>query len=160
MVSCRHLVSVGLLLVLPAAADVGSALQQLVDERELAGAVTIVATRDAIIDASSVGWSDLKRRKAMRQDDLFWIASMTKPMTAVAVMMLQEDGRLSIDDAVERHLPEFRDAWVVSSADGERRTLVRAARPVTLRDLLTHTAGLDEVPAPRAHCSLAELVMA
>lgn len=108
----------------------------------------------------AVGFTDLEGRRPMRLDSLFWIASMTKPIVATAVLMLQDEGKLSVDDAVEKHLPEFKSQWLVESRTNNAMTLKRPARPITLRDLLTHTSGLADVPAPRPNCSLAELVMA
>ena len=86
----------------------------------------------------------------MRTDDLFWIASMTKPMTAVCVMMLAEQGKLSVDDPVEKFIPEFRELRLGGA---------RPPRPVTIRDLLTHTAGLGDATIP-PKASLAERVAA
>ena len=96
----------------------------------------------------------------MRTDSVFWIASMTKPITAVAVLRLQDEGKLSVEDPVEKYLPEFKGQWLVSEKSKDRQVLVLAPRPITLRDLLTHTAGLGDVPSPRPHATLAELVMA
>jgi CubicO group peptidase (beta-lactamase class C family) len=73
---------------------------------------------------------------------MFWIASMTKPMTAVAVLMLQDEGRLNIDDEVQKHLPEFTNQWMVAERSAGTLTLKRPARPITIRDLLTHTSGV------------------
>lgn len=94
----------------------------------------------------------------MREDDLFWIASMTKPMAAVCVLMLQNEGKLSVEDPVEKHLPEFKGQWLVNEASKERRVLVPAPRAITIRDLLTHTSGIGDMAAPRFDASLAELV--
>src|SRR5436309_620113 len=96
----------------------------------------------------------------MSSETLFWIASMTKPITAVAVLMLQDEGKLSVEDTVEKYLPEFKKQWLVKEAGKEQQVLVPAPRPITIRDLLTHTSGMGEVAAPRTDCSLAELVMA
>lgn len=135
-------------------------LRQFVDDGVIAGAVALVGRRDAVLSVHAVGWADLAARRPMHEDALFWIASMTKPMTAVAVMMLQDEGKLSIDDPVENHLPEFKNQWLIAERSRDRMVLVPAPRPITLRDLLTHTSGLGDVPAPRPHASLAELVMA
>jgi CubicO group peptidase (beta-lactamase class C family) len=89
----------------------------------------------------------------MRPDTLFRIASMTKPITAIGIMMLAEEGKLAIDDPVERHLPEFRGQRMVAERSEETFTLTKPARPITLRDLLTHTSGLPGKPPP----GLAEL---
>jgi CubicO group peptidase (beta-lactamase class C family) len=113
-----------------------------------------------VLRVDAVGWADLAARRPLRPDALFWIASMTKPMTAVAVLMLQDEGRLSVDDPVEKHLPEFKGQWLLAETTAARRVLVRPTRPVTLRDLLTHTSGLSDVPAPRWDATLAELVVA
>jgi CubicO group peptidase (beta-lactamase class C family) len=78
----------------------------------------------------------------MPVDALFRIASMTKPITAIGIMILQEEGKLSVDDPVEKHLPEFRGQRLVASRDADSVTLKKPSRPITLRDLLTHTSGL------------------
>jgi len=83
---------------------------------------------------------------------------MTKPVTAVAIAMLVDDGRLSFDDPVEKYLPEFQHQWVAIESSAERRVLVPALRPITLRDLLTHTSGLGEYPATATHWTLAEFI--
>jgi len=78
----------------------------------------------------------------MSESSLFWIASMTKPITAIAVMMLQEEGKLSIDDPVAKHLPEFRGQMLVQEKTDDRTVLVKPAKAVTIKHLLTHTSGL------------------
>lgn len=136
-----------------------TALQPFVEHGEISGAVTLVATPDEVLHLGAVGEADLRTDRPMRPDALFWIASMTKPMTAAAVMMLQDAGALSVEDPVEKYLPEFKGQWRIETDSGTSRTLVHPSRPVTLRDLLTHTSGLGDVPAPRPDASLAELVM-
>jgi CubicO group peptidase (beta-lactamase class C family) len=79
---------------------------------------------------------------------------MSKPITAVAVALLVDDGKLSFDDPVEKYLPEFRDLWVTAEQTPERHVLVKAARPITLRDLLTHTSGLGEYRVTDPHWTL------
>jgi CubicO group peptidase (beta-lactamase class C family) len=131
-----------------------------VDSGTVSGAVTLVATRSGIAHWEAVGKSDLSAGRDMQKDDLFWIASMTKPMTAVCVLMLQEEGKLSIDEPVEKYLPEFKNQWLVETKDAKKLVLVRPKRPVTVRDLLTHTAGLGDVKPPRPASTLGELTMA
>src|SRR4051812_24738199 len=128
-------------------AGVPAALQPFVDQHEISGAVSLVATKDKILHLSVVGQSDLASGRKLTTGDLFWIASMTKPMTAVCVALLVDDGKLSFDDPVEKYLPEFRNQWVVSEQSADRRVLVKPVRSVTLRDLLTHTSGMGEYPA-------------
>jgi CubicO group peptidase (beta-lactamase class C family) len=139
-------------------AAVPEALQQLVNSNEIPGAVALVATKDRVLHLSAVGESDLATGRKMKPNDIFWIASMSKPMTSVAVAMLADDGKLSFDDPVEKYLPEFRDMWVAGEQTAQQRVLVKAARPITLRDLLTHTSGLGEYRVTDPHWTLAAMV--
>ena len=127
------------------------------DKGEISGAVMLVATKDKILHISAVGQSDLASGRKMEVGDFFWIASMTKPMTAVCVAMLANDGKLSFDDPLGKFLPEFRNLWVVAEQTAERRMLVKAARPITLRDVLTHTSGLGEYAVTSPHWTLADM---
>lgn len=135
-------------------------MQRFVEGGTVSGAVTLVATRSGIAHWEAIGKSDLATGRDMQKDDLFWIASMTKPMTAVCVLMLQEEGRLSIEDPVEKYLPEFKGQWMVEKKEPKKLVLVQPKRPITVRDLLTHTAGLGDVKTPRTHSTLGELAMA
>src|SRR5262249_10938226 len=82
----------------------------------------------------------------------------TKPITAVAVLMLQDRGKLNIEDPVERYLPEFRNQWLIQEAATNQLKLIRPARPITVLDLLTHTAGMGDPRPPRYNSSLADAV--
>jgi CubicO group peptidase (beta-lactamase class C family) len=126
---------------------VGKALAAFVEEGTLAGAVAVVATGEAILAEETVGFRDLESRDAMRSDSLFWIASMTKPITAMAVMMLVEEGKLGLDDPVAKHLPAFRGQMRIEEKSEDRLVLTKPSRPATLRDLMTHTAGVAGSPA-------------
>lgn len=114
---------------------ISKVMQEFVDQKEIAGAVTIVASRDSILDTTVVGKSSIEESKPMQADSIFWIASMTKPITGVAVMMLEEENKLSLDTPVADYLPEFKE---LKDADGKPVT-------VTLKQLLTHSAGLSEL---------------
>jgi CubicO group peptidase (beta-lactamase class C family) len=138
-------------------AAVPQKLQSFVTNGEIAGAVSLVATRDAVLHLAAVGRSDLASGRKLKTDDIFWIASMSKPVTAVAVAMLADEGKLSFDDPVGKYLPEFGDMWVVGEQTEQQRLLVKAARPVTLRDLLTHTSGLGEYRVTDPHWTLAAM---
>ena len=131
-------------------AGIAPRMQELVDRNVIAGSVTLVAQHGKTVHLAAVGRADIAARRAMRTGDLFWIASMTKPLTAVCVMMLAEEGRLRIDDPVSRFIPEFGDMRLHGG---------RPPRPVTIRDLLTHTGGLGEAQVG-ARASLAERVAA
>jgi CubicO group peptidase (beta-lactamase class C family) len=138
-------------------AAVPERLQAFVTNGEISGAVALVATRDRVLHLSAVGQSDLASGRKMETNDLFWIASMSKPVTVVAVAMLADDGKLGFDDPVGKYLPEFRDMWVAGEQTAEQRVLVKAARPITLRDLLTHTSGLGEYRVTDPHWTLAAM---
>ena len=133
-------------------------MQAFVDQGEVSGAVMLVASKDRILHLSAIGQGDLASGRRMETNDLFWIASMTKPMSAVCAAMLVDEGRLGFDDPVEKYLPEFHNLWVLQEETTERRVLVPAARPITLRDLLTHTSGLGEYAVYGPHWTLAEMV--
>ena len=139
--------------------EIRARMQSFVDDNTIAGAVTLVARHGEIASIESVGFADIAERRPMQEDSLFWIASMTKPITAVAILMLQDEGKLWVDDPVEKHLPEFKGQWLLDSQTNGVSCLERPPRVVTIRHLLTHTSGLDEMPAPRAKSSLAELVV-
>src|SRR4051794_20140206 len=114
-------------------------LQAHVDARKTAGAVAMLARHGKLAYSAAVGYQDLSSRTPMSERTIFRIYSMTKPITAVAVMMLFEQGRFGLDDPVSRYLPEFKDV-VVRRPDG---TTAPPSRPVTIRDLLLHTSGLN-----------------
>ena len=129
-------------------ARVRSAMQRFVDELEIAGAVAVVGDADGVLALEAVGRRDLEGDRPMAPDTLFRIASMTKPITAIAVMILVDEGKLAVDDPVEEHLPAFRDQMKLGYRQGDKSIAERPARPITLRDLLTHTSGLPDGPLP------------
>ena len=113
-------------------------LHQLVAENKIAGAVAAVARNGKLAYLEAVGVQDLSTRAPMTDRTLFRIYSMTKPVTAVAVMMLHEEGKFRLDDPVEKYLPEFAEVKV-GAADAARPP----SRPMTVEDLLLHTSGLS-----------------
>jgi CubicO group peptidase (beta-lactamase class C family) len=121
---------------------VADALFPFVQKGQIAGAVAVVGDAREVLVLEAVGDLDVQAKRAMPKDAVFRIASMTKPITAIGVMQLAEDGKLSIDDPVEKHLPEFKGPWLIAERKDDALTLKRPQRPVTLRDLLTHTSGL------------------
>lgn len=116
--------------------------QGYVDRHQAAGTVTLVARKGKILSLDAVGWQDIEAKTPMKVDSIFQIASMTKPVTALGIAMLEEEGKLSIDDPVEKHLPEFRGQQLISKKEGSTITLGKPSRPITIKDLLTHTSGM------------------
>ena len=118
------------------------ALQPFVDDHKLAGAVVLVASPERTLDLEAVGYSDVAAKTPMKPDDLFWIASMSKPMTASALMMLVDEGKVRLDDPVEKYLPEFRGQMVVAEKGDGRLVLKKPAHPITVRERpLAHRAA-------------------
>ena len=115
-----------------------SVLAPFVQREELAGAVALVATKEKVLNVTAVGFADREAKKPMQTDSVFWIASQSKGITATAVMMLVDEGKLALDDPVEKYLPEFKDQQVAAGKD----VLVARARSITIRDLLSHVSGL------------------
>jgi CubicO group peptidase (beta-lactamase class C family) len=121
---------------------IGTTVQRSIDDKRLAGAVTLVIRHGHVAWLKSQGMMDRGAGKAMRPDAMFRICSMTKPITSLAVMMLYEEGRFLLDDPVSKYLPEFKHPKVlVKPASGEHYT-IPAKNEITIRDLLRHTSGI------------------
>ena len=141
---------------LPAFADgpklpgIGAAMQEMIAKNEIAGAVTVVVTKDKLLHLESTGFADVAAKKPMTPDTLFWIASMTKPITGTAILMLQDEGKLNVADPVSKYLPGFAD---LKTPSGKPANL-------TITQILTHTSGLGEASGPDAQKAktLADLV--
>ncbi len=116
-------------------------MQAAIDQRQYAGAVTLIVRRGRIVQWQGLGYRDLARSAAMRPDAIFQLYSMTKPITSVAALLLMEEGRLTLEDPVSRFLPEFASMQVLESGTGDSPRARPAARPITIKHLLTHTAG-------------------
>jgi CubicO group peptidase (beta-lactamase class C family) len=129
---------------------IDAAMQALIARNEVAGAVTAVVTKDKVLDLETIGYADVAAKRPMSTDTVFWIASMTKPVTGVAVLMLQDEGKLSVADPVAKYLPEFAN---LKTPSGKPANL-------TLTQILTHTSGLGEASGPAAQSArtLADLV--
>ena len=113
---------------------VSNAMQDAIARHKVAGAVTLVTTPDEILHCDASGLADIAAAKPMATDAIFWIASMTKPLTAAAILMLQDDGKLSVNDPITKYLPEL---GTLKTPEGQPARL-------TLRHLLTHTSGMPE----------------
>lgn len=126
---------------------IGPRMKQFVDQGVVAGVVTLVARHGKIVEFDAEGMADVAAGKPMRKDTIFQIMSMTKPVTSVAVMMLAEEGKLALRDPIEQYLPEFRGERVAATTGPENSAKATPARPVTIRDLMTHTSGMfDTAP--------------
>lgn len=136
---------------------INETVQRYLDSKQLAGAVTLVARRGRVAHFEAHGVMDLDSRTPMRKDAIFRIASMSKPVTGVSIMMLMEEGKLRLNDPVSRFIPEFKEMKVAvikpgyvapPVVEGQPAPVpdyytVPAIREITIRDLLTHTSGLE-----------------
>jgi CubicO group peptidase (beta-lactamase class C family) len=134
----------------PKLPGVGAAMQEMIAKNEIAGAVTVVVSKDKILHFETTGFADVSAKRPMTLDTLFWIASMTKPVTGAAVLMLQDEGKLTVNDPVAKYLPEFA---TLKTPSGKPANL-------TILQMLTHTSGLGEASGPAAQQArtLADLV--
>jgi CubicO group peptidase (beta-lactamase class C family) len=129
---------------------ISAKMQSAVDAHEVSGAVTVVVTPNGIKHLEASGLADIAGNKPMRPDSVFWVASMTKPVTAVAVLMLQDEGKLRVTDPIAKYIPAFAD---LKTPSGQAANL-------TIAQALTHTSGLGEADAAAARSArtLADLV--
>ncbi len=132
--------SAGALPAAPVLRGVGAAMRDVVERREIAGAVTMVVTAEQVLHQQSTGMADLAARKPMTSEALFWIASMTKPVTGAAILILQDEGKLSVDDPVAKYIPDFT---ALKTPSGRPANL-------TITQILSHTSGLGEASGPAA----------
>jgi CubicO group peptidase (beta-lactamase class C family) len=124
----------------PAIPGIRAAMQEMIAADEIAGAVTAVVTREGVVHLNANGFADAAAKRPMTPHTVFWIASMTKPVTGVAILMLQDEGRLAVTDPVAKYLPEFATLRTPSGAPAD----------LTIVQVLTHTSGLGEAPGPAA----------
>lgn len=111
-----------------------AAIEKFIDAHDISGAVTVVVTKDKVLALDAIGLADIARNKPMQPGTLFWLASMTKPVTAVSILMLQDEGKLNLADPVEKFLPEF----------AALKTPTGQPAHITIEQILTHTSGLGE----------------
>jgi len=128
----------------PAAAAISTVLKSATDRGDVPGVVVAVVNKDTVLYNEASGKSSTLRNTPMTKDTIFNMASMTKPVTSVAIMMLVDEGKLKLDDEVAKYLPKWKDPVVISKfneADASYETRP-ARRPITIRHLLTHTSGI------------------
>ena len=125
-------------------ARIDDVVKKYVDADLVAGAVTLVARKGQVVQFKTYGHMDAENTRPMRKDAMFRIASLTKPMVSVGLMMLWEQGNFQLSDPVSKYIPSFENQLVstTSDASGKSGELVPVNRPSTIRDLLSHTAGL------------------
>ncbi len=129
------------------AARIPARIQHFVDEKTVAGAVTLVAHGDQIVEFNAAGMANMEANRPMAKDSIFQIMSMTKPVTAIGILMLAEEGKLALRDPVEQYLPEFKGQRVAANIGPDNSRLNQPEHPITIRDLLTHTSGVpDDAP--------------
>lgn len=134
----------------PKLPGVGATMQEAITKNEIAGAITVVVTKDKTVHLETTGFADVATKRPMTPDTLFWIASMTKPVTGAAILMLQDEGKLNVADPVTKYLPEFASLKTPSGMPAN----------LTISQILTHTSGLGEAggDAARQAKTLADLV--
>jgi CubicO group peptidase (beta-lactamase class C family) len=117
-------------------------LKGYLDEGKLAGSVLLVARRGKLVYLQAFGQRDREARSPMQTDSIFRIASQTKALISIGIMMLAEQGRLQLTDPLSKFIPEFKETTVAVPKEGGGYEVVKAKREITIRDLLTHTSGI------------------
>jgi CubicO group peptidase (beta-lactamase class C family) len=121
-------------------------MKAFTDDRTVAGVVTLIAHKDKIVQHEAVGMADIEAGHPMQKDTIFQIMSMTKPVTGLGIMMLAEEGKLTLRDPIDRILPEFHDQRVATNTGPDSGRLGALLRPITVADLMTHTSGMPDSP--------------
>ena len=125
-------------------APITESMRGFVSDQEIAGAVTLVIDGDSTVHLDAAGYSDVANKLPMQTDSIFWIASMTKPVTAACVMMLVDDGKVSLADPISKYLPEM----------AELKTLDGKKVEITIEQVLNHTSGMSEIPDPQTYADI------
>jgi CubicO group peptidase (beta-lactamase class C family) len=128
----------------PASTALDASLRGAIERKEVPGIVALITDRKGVLYENAFGVADVATKRPLTRDALFRIASMTKPVTSVALMQLVEQGKIALDDPAEKYLPELKNPQVIESfnaATGDYK-LRPASRPPTVRQMLTHTSGL------------------
>jgi CubicO group peptidase (beta-lactamase class C family) len=127
----------------PASPEVAAAMQPYLDQFKLAGVVAVITDRTGKVHYKNLlGYADVEAKKPISEDSVFWIASMTKMFAGASVMMLVDEGKVSLDDPVTKFIPQLNKWMVVAEKDLSHVLLKPPVRPVTIRHLLSHTSGL------------------
>jgi len=127
----------------PANPEVAMAMQPYLDSYKMAGIIGIIADREGKVHYKNlIGYADVEARKPIREDNVFWVASMTKMFVGASIMMLVDEGKVSLDDPVTKFIPQLGKWMVVEEKDANHVLFKPLVRPVTIRHLLSHTSGL------------------
>ncbi|MDR0336211.1 MAG: beta-lactamase family protein [Planctomycetaceae bacterium] len=118
-------------------------LEPYVQSGDMAGFVTIIASHNTVLQVNAIGYKNLETKEPMTPDTIFWVASQSKPIAAVAVMILVDEGKLSLDEPFTTYLPEFKEIRVLQTKNEKQTVLVPPTKIPTLRQLLSHTSGMD-----------------
>src|SRR5580698_11044523 len=129
-------------------ARLSAGMKELVDNGRLAGAVTMVSRHGKVVEFDATGKRDIAANAPMQKDSIFRIYSMSKPITGVAMMILYEEGKWQLNDPVSRYIPEFAHLKVYMGKNDDGSPKLENARSMTMRELMTHTAGLGYVLSP------------
>ncbi len=132
-------------------AEIPKRIEQFVANKNVAGAVTLIAHGNDVVEFHATGMADIEANRPMRKDTIFQIMSMTKPITAIGIMMLAEEGKLALRDPVEQYLPEFHNQRVAANTGPDNARLSVPDHAITIRDLLTHTAGIQDAAPAAIH---------
>jgi len=127
----------------PASPEVTAAMKPYLDSYKLAGVIGLVADKSGKVHYKNLlGYADVEAKKPIREDNVFWIASMTKMFAGASIMMLADEGKVSLDDPVTKFIPQLTNWMVVEEKDPSHVLLKPLVRPVTVRHVLSHTSGL------------------
>ena len=132
----------------PSDGGMAARLQPFLDDHTVAGAVVVVVDKDRVLDLETIGYSNLPAGKPIQANDLFYIASMTKCFTAAALMMMVDEGKVNLDDPVEKYLPEFKGQMVEETENKGQPHLPK--HPITIKEVMSHAAGIVGEAKPRA----------
>jgi CubicO group peptidase (beta-lactamase class C family) len=121
---------------------IAAVLKPAVENHAVAGVVALVADKDKVLCVETAGFADVAAQTPMQADSLFWIASQSKPITATALMILVDEGKVNLNDPVATYLPEFNRQWLATERDSDHLLLKKPSHPITVRNILSHTSGL------------------
>src|ERR1700694_3024308 len=127
----------------PASPEVTAAMQPYLDHYQVAGVIAIIADKTGMVHYKNLlGFADVEAKKPIGEDNVFWVASMSKMFAGASIMMLVDEGKVSLEDPVTKCIPQLNKWMVVEEKDASHVLLKPPVRPVTIRHLLSHTSGL------------------